>query len=100
MTAKNTTRKSAFNGYSKPGLPAKLAIKFEKQMLGGKTITDLTMCATSKFYLVSISRFRKHCELNPAWGKKIDKLSRVNDCTKKQRTNGKRLKTKRTACIP
>lgn len=95
MTAKKKQRKSAFNGYSKPGLPAKLAIKFDKQMLGGKTISDLTMCVTSKFYLVSISRFRKHCELNPAWGKKIDKLSRVNDSAKKQRTSGKRLMTKR-----
>lgn len=98
MMAKTKQRKSAFNGYSEPGMPAKLAIKFEKQMLGGKTITDLTMCATSKLYLVSISRYRKHCELNPAWGRKIDRLSKANVCTKKQRTNGKRLKTK-TICL-
>jgi hypothetical protein len=57
-------------------------------MVAGKTITEMTG-AKSKSFLVPVSRFKKHCELNPEWAATIIKLGRVNVGKKAQRTSSR-----------
>jgi hypothetical protein len=82
-------RKAALKWCGKPpGMSAQLALKFEKKIHAGKTITDLTS-PKSKWFLVPSTRFRKHCELNPEWGASIYKLGRVNVAKKAHRVSGR-----------
>lgn len=86
--------KSPFKAWSPPGIPAKIATEFERRMRAGRTIYDLTQMATSKFYLVSRNRFKMHCEMHPAWGRLMKRLSRKNTLKKKSLSNGKKLATR------
>jgi hypothetical protein len=87
---KRGSRKAAIKWRGQPtGMSAKLALKFEKEMNDGRTIADLTKSPKLKGYLVTACRFRKHCELNPAWGANMYKLSRINVGKKAQRTSGR-----------
>jgi len=58
-----------------PGIPLKMVLRFEKQLLSGKTISDLVN-PPSKWFLVPRSRYRKHCELNSGWAASVQQLSR------------------------
>jgi hypothetical protein len=80
-----------------PGMPKALAQKFEREAKGGKTIKDLTDI-NSKSYIVPNSRFRKHCDLNPAWGKRMYRLSAANS-GKKKSANSKRGVATRKMCL-
>jgi hypothetical protein len=77
-----------------PGMPQTLAQRFEREANDGKTIRDLTDI-NSKSYIVPNSRFRKHCDLNPAWGNKIRKLSDANAAKKKKLSNGRSVATRK-----
>jgi hypothetical protein len=76
-----------------PGMPQALARQFERKANDGKTIKDLTDI-NSESYIVPNSRFRKHCDLNPAWGSKIRKLSDANAAKKKKLSNGRSIATR------
>jgi hypothetical protein len=81
LTAAEIARRAAIrNAVAKwrgvpPGIPPKLALRFEKQLRSGKTISDLVN-PPSKWFLVPRSRYWKHCELNPEWAASVQQLSR------------------------
>lgn len=76
------------------GLAPTLTDRFQKLLSSGKSITDLTN-PRSKSYMVPKSRFKKHCELNPAWAKIVLELSRAVASKKAKDTNNRRLATKK-----
>lgn len=76
-----------------PGLPPWMVERVERRMAKGRTIEDLTR-GVSKFYMVTYTRFNKHCELNPQWGERIFKLNKASITKKKKRKSiGNRLLT-------
>lgn len=88
-------RELAFKWMGKPpGMSKALARKFEREAKSGKTIKDLTD-VHSKSYVVPNSRFRKHCEMHPAWGRKMYKLSAANASRKKITSNGRAVATRK-----
>jgi hypothetical protein len=98
IVRRDRLRASAFKWMGKPpGLPKALARQFEREAKGGKTIKDLTDLR-SKSYIVPHSRFRKHCTINPAWGKRMYRLSDVNS-GKKKSDNSNRAVATRTMCL-
>jgi hypothetical protein len=66
-----------------PGIPQVMVRQFERRINRGMTISDLTRSAALPSYLVSNARFNAHCDLHPAWGKRIRKLSDANSNKKK-----------------
>jgi hypothetical protein len=69
------------------GLLPELASKFMLELHGGRTIRDMT--GYGEHHLCSAERFRKHCELNPDWGKEAHRLSTSNSNRKKSVNNWK-----------
>jgi hypothetical protein len=59
-----------------PGIPPDMAIEFMAKLKAGSTIGKLT---TGKYgpSMVSYERFKKHCELHPAWAAEAWRISRV-----------------------
>jgi hypothetical protein len=80
-----------------PGMPPTLVRKFEKAIKLGSTISDLTKPTLSS-YLVPHSRFRAHCDLHSAWGRRIYEFSEAN-ASKKKATHSKRAVATRKMCL-
>ncbi len=77
-----------------PGMSPALARKFEQSLEDDKTIKDLT-APQSSFYLVPESRFKKHCEINPAWAQNIFELNKASITKKRKTTSGHGLARKK-----
>jgi hypothetical protein len=61
------------------GLPPEMAIKFMERLKAGKTLTALTSGRKPHGpRMVTAGRFKKHCQLNPAWGAEANRLAAVN----------------------
>jgi hypothetical protein len=61
-----------------PGLPPDMAAKFMAELRAGKTMRMLTNGGRVGPAMVTPQRFKRHCELNPKWGKEANKLAKIN----------------------
>jgi hypothetical protein len=60
-----------------PGMSAELAASFMAELRAGRTLRYLTS-GHKRPAVVTPERFKKHCELNPRWGRLANKLARAN----------------------
>jgi hypothetical protein len=61
-----------------PGIPPDLAVEFMAKLKAGSTIRKLTGGGVLGPAIVTLDRFKKHCELNPEWGDEARRISDVN----------------------
>src|SRR4051794_16716101 len=61
-----------------PGIPSDMAVEFMERLKAGSTIRKLTGGGKLGPPMVSDDRFKKHCELNPAWAAEARGISRQN----------------------
>jgi hypothetical protein len=60
-----------------PGMSTELADSFMAELKAGRTLRYLTS-GSDRPAVVTPGRFKKHCELNPRWGRLANKLARAN----------------------
>ncbi|MBH5387014.1 hypothetical protein [Bradyrhizobium diversitatis] len=75
-----------------PGMTAGLVDRFERGMKRGNTVNDLTS-PDRKTYVVPASRYKVHCQLHPAWAKRMTKINRDNISRKERDCSDRRLRT-------
>ncbi|UPJ31020.1 hypothetical protein [Bradyrhizobium sp. CW1] len=61
-----------------PGMTNDLADEFMRRLTAGETLSKLTSGRVSPA-LVTRERFRKHCELHPAWSVEARRLAKINE---------------------